>query len=380
MLVEVGNESVNRSSCDLTVGPLLTICCALRYIEDLQLRITSVERLIKLVSQGYQCPPQHTVADPSQYAPDQDLGDFLDDDRGGPSLPPPGPSNPILPSRFLLPSGERVDAHPYQGGKDAEVFPTVDTAQRERGEYHGSASVYGLVDSALEFRDGAKYRSTVFQERFPNRRREFWEVQYVSLPLVLCYPWRDAYQSQWMSPQPGPSSSCLEFPPADIIAPLVDTYFSHSNIYYPVLHRPTFQRLLGQELHQRDHEFGSLLLVVCAIGARFTDHPYLSDVPPGAVNCRVAYWLSQTRRAMRNSFTSTATLFEVQYFCVSRLLVRVPAPVARVDMPFFPAARHMHGWISRTNEVGHSRDRREACRERWSKSYEDIRKQTNDRG
>ena len=129
-----------------------------------------------------------------------------------------------------------------------------------------------------------------------------------------------------MSPQPGPSSSCLEFPPADIIASLVDTYFSHSNIYYPVLHRPTFQRLLDQELHQRDHEFGSLLLVVCAIGARFTDHPYLSDVPPGAVNCRVAYWLSQTRRVMKNPFTSTATLFEVQYFCVSRFFVSVLVP------------------------------------------------------
>lgn len=124
-----------------------------------------------------------------------------------------------------------------------------------------------------------------------------------------------------MDPQPGPSSSCLEFPPADIIAPLVDTYFTHWNIFYPVLHRPTFQRLLDQELHQRDYEFGSILLVVCAIGARFTDHPFLSDVPHGAVNCRVAHWLSQTRRAMRKPFTSTATLFEVQYFCVSRLLV-----------------------------------------------------------
>lgn len=167
---------------------LLTICCALRYIEDLQLRITSVERLIKLVSQGYQSPPQRTVADLSQHAPDKDLGNLLDGDPGGPVLPPPGPSNPILPSRFLLPSSERVDNRPSQGAKDVEVFIIADTVQRERREYYGSASVYGLVESALEFRDGAKFRPMTFEDRFPNRRREFWEVPSVSLPSVLCHP------------------------------------------------------------------------------------------------------------------------------------------------------------------------------------------------
>jgi len=183
-----------------------------------------------------------------------------------------------------------------------------------------------------------------------------------------------------MSPQPGPSSSLLDFPSEDIIVSLVDTYFTHSNILYPVLHRPTFQRLLDQGLHQRNHEFGSLLLVVCAIGARYTDHPYLSDVPPGAVNCRVAHWVAQTRRVMKNPFTSTATLFEVQYFCVSRLFVRALVPVAHVEIPSFTAARYKHGWISHTDEMGHSRDRREARRERRSESHEDIRRQAHNRG
>jgi hypothetical protein len=123
-----------------------------------------------------------------------------------------------------------------------------------------------------------------------------------------------------MGPLPGPSCH-LEFPSLDIIASLIDTYFTHSNIYFPVLHRPTFQRLLDQDLHQRDHEFGSLLLVVCAIGARFSNHPYVSDVPPEAPNSHIARWLSQTREVMKKPYTSTATLFEVQYYCVSRLSV-----------------------------------------------------------
>lgn len=139
------------------------------------------------LGQGCQSHPQFAVADLSQYAPDQDLGNLLGDtSRHG--LPPPGQGNPILPSRFLLPSGERVDTRPSRGAKGSEVSPIADTAQCERGEYHGSASVHGLVESALEFRNGAKCSPMTFEERFPNRRREFWEAQHVSSLLVFSIP------------------------------------------------------------------------------------------------------------------------------------------------------------------------------------------------
>jgi len=140
-----------------------------------------------------------------------------------------------------------------------------------------------------------------------------------------------------MGLQPGSPSSRLDFPPPDIIASLVDTYFTHSNIYYPVLHCPTFQRLLNQELHRHDHEFGSLLLVVCAIGARFSDHPYVSDVTAEGTNRCMTQWLSQTREVMKKPFTSTATLFEVQYYCVSRSSVRMLEPGVHVESLSFPA-------------------------------------------
>ena len=144
-----------------------------------------------------------------------------------------------------------------------------------------------------------------------------------------------------MGPQSGPSSSRLEFPPPDVITSLVDSYFTHSNIYYPVLHLPTFQRLLDQELHQRDREFGSLLLVVCAIGARFSDHPYISNATTEDTGSCMARWLSQTREVMKKSFTSTATLFEVQYYCVSRLPMRTLGSGTHVESPSFLVAREM---------------------------------------
>jgi len=144
-----------------------------------------------------------------------------------------------------------------------------------------------------------------------------------------------------MGSQRGPSSDHLGIPPPEIVASLVDSYFVHSNIYYPVLHLPTFQRLLDQELHQRDREFGCLLLVVCAIGARFSDHPYVSDITAGSTNNCMTHWLSQTREVMKKPFTSPATLFEVQYYCVSRLRVRISDTVAHVEGSSFLAVRDM---------------------------------------
>ena len=183
-----------------------------------------------------------------------------------------------------------------------------------------------------------------------------------------------------MEPQPGPSSSRLQFPPPDIIVSLVGSYFIHSNIYYPVLHRPTFQRSLDQGLHQRDREFGCLLLVVCAIGARFSDHPYVSDITAESTNNCMIRWLSQTREVMKKPFTSPATLFEVQYYCVSRLQVRISDAGAHVESPSFPAVRNMSGRISPTDEVDHSWNRYQACQERWGKPPKDVRGQTYNRG
>ena len=265
------------------------------------------------------------------------MSDLLDDAPSRPNPSPSGSSNFLLPSRFFLPGGERVETHPSHGVQDSEVSLIANITQSGRGEYRGSASVYRLAEFALEYRDGAKCEPMPFGDRFPNRRLEFWEVHDVSLLFALYDPRRCADQSQWMGPQPGPSSRRLGFPPSNIIASLVDSYFIHSNIYYPVLHRPTFQRLLDQELHQCDCEFGCLLLAVCAIGARFSDHPYVSDIAAESMNNCITHWLSQTREVMKKPFTSPATLFEVQYYCVSRLHVRISDPGANIESPSFPA-------------------------------------------
>ncbi|KAJ7849906.1 fungal-specific transcription factor domain-containing protein, partial [Mycena leptocephala] len=47
----------------------------------------------------------------------------------------------------------------------------------------------------------------------------------------------------------------------------------HQNIYLPLLHRPTFERGLAEGLHLRDDGFAATVLVVCAIGSRWSMDP-----------------------------------------------------------------------------------------------------------
>jgi hypothetical protein len=126
---------------------------------------------------------------PAQHAPDQDLSDLLDDPPSRPNQPPSSSSSSfILPSRFFLPDGGGAGTYPSQGVQDVEAFLAYNAAQNGRGEYHGSASVHRLVELALEFRDGVKCEPMPFEERFSNRRREFWEVQDVSFLSAPCDP------------------------------------------------------------------------------------------------------------------------------------------------------------------------------------------------
>ncbi|KAH7103993.1 fungal-specific transcription factor domain-containing protein [Auriculariales sp. MPI-PUGE-AT-0066] len=60
---------------------------------------------------------------------------------------------------------------------------------------------------------------------------------------------------------------CL--PDHDQVTKLVTSYFDNFNIYYPILHRPLFEKQLSDPQDSRDQYFVALLLVVCALGDTF---------------------------------------------------------------------------------------------------------------
>lgn len=70
----------------------------------------------------------------------------------------------------------------------------------------------------------------------------------------------------------------------------------------PVLHRPSFERDILLARHRRDIDFARLVLVVCAVGARFYDDErvYLRDENgkleyPSAGWCYFAQTMSRPR-------------------------------------------------------------------------------------
>ncbi|KAH9917922.1 fungal-specific transcription factor domain-containing protein, partial [Epithele typhae] len=64
-----------------------------------------------------------------------------------------------------------------------------------------------------------------------------------------------------------------DFPPRDLINQLADAYWDNLEMYTPLLHRPTFDAYLDEGKHLTDRGFGSVVLLVCAIGARWVDDP-----------------------------------------------------------------------------------------------------------
>ncbi|GJE88259.1 fungal-specific transcription factor domain-containing protein [Phanerochaete sordida] len=84
----------------------------------------------------------------------------------------------------------------------------------------------------------------------------------------------------WARALPRPA---FVFPHAALLRALVGTYFDVQNTYVPVLHRPALEAGLAAGRHRADEDFGALVLLVCALGARWaTDRTVLLGVGDAA--------------------------------------------------------------------------------------------------
>ena len=54
---------------------------------------------------------------------------------------------------------------------------------------------------------------------------------------------------------------------------LIDLYFRHVQPFFPLLHRPTFEQGIEASQYFTDHDFGVVVLLVCALGAQYSDDP-----------------------------------------------------------------------------------------------------------
>jgi hypothetical protein len=89
----------------------------------------------------------------------------------------------------------------------------------------------------------------------------------------------------------------------------------------PLLHRPTFEQGVASGLHLRDSSFGGLVLLICAIGSRFSNDPRVFLEGAGSTLSSGWKWFQQVR-VMKKNVLIPPTLYDVQYCCVSSSFLR----------------------------------------------------------
>jgi hypothetical protein len=99
---------------------------------------------------------------------------------------------------------------------------------------------------------------------------------------------------------------------------LVDAYFEKCNLYLPLLHRPSFDKAVADGLHTREEGFGSIVLLVCALGSRFSNDPRVILAGSNSQHSAGWEWFRQVQW-IRRSLLSPPRLYDLQVAFVSAI-------------------------------------------------------------
>ncbi|KAI0036630.1 fungal-specific transcription factor domain-containing protein [Vararia minispora EC-137] len=107
------------------------------------------------------------------------------------------------------------------------------------------------------------------------------------------------------------------FPEQDLIYHLIHLYFENSNIIFPILHRPSFEKDLHDGKHTLDCAFGRVVLLVCALGSRFSeDQRVLLPESNSRLSSGWA-WFSQIQ--FEKLIFSASPLYDLQTACLGAI-------------------------------------------------------------
>lgn len=162
----------------------------------------------------------------------------------------------------------------------------------DQDRFFGQSSGFMFARKALDVK-----KEYTQEEDSPLARTEVWRM----------HPWELA-----RAQEPPPR---YEFPEHDLLDDLVVLYFDQINAFLPVLHRPTFNRLLGEDFHRHNHHFGAVVLLVCAVASRYSDDPRTTLEGTNSKHSAGWAWYNQVD-FVRKDFTRTSTLYELQAYCI----------------------------------------------------------------
>lgn len=155
---------------------------------------------------------------------------------------------------------------PYAAANSEDtVWDATTSIKPDEPRYHGQSSSEVLFRDASIFRNGAHYEHLLPTVPTAHRRPEFWRPTSPEMRRIHRDPWQ-------INSNERPS---LELPPDDLMPIVLDAYFD--NEFFPVIHRPMFEKQLREGLHLREAAFLRVVLLVCACGARWCNDPRVLD-------------------------------------------------------------------------------------------------------
>ncbi|KAJ7089025.1 fungal-specific transcription factor domain-containing protein [Mycena crocata] len=196
-------------------------------------------------------------------------------------------------------SADTLLAEPEEFFTKDPVTGSITFPSKKATHFYGKSSSVSFTQTAMKQLQGNRNPEI----HVGLRRPQFWTVQ----------PWKRLILE-------APSHT---FPEEDLFPKLVKIYFDQINPLLGVLHLPSFHQSLADGLHLRDPHFGAVVLVVCALGSRYSDDPRVF-LPPDELHssydehsCGWKYF--NQVRPLRTSFSPEPSLYTIQLLCLSAL-------------------------------------------------------------
>lgn len=111
------------------------------------------------------------------------------------------------------------------------------------------------------------------------------------------------------------------FPESHLLQSLIDIFFQQINPYLPLLHRPTVQKHVEENLHLRDYQFGALVMMICALASTHDSDSriFLPNMFGASLEQSAGFKYFSQVQVMRRSLFSVPSIFDIQTYAVSCL-------------------------------------------------------------
>lgn len=272
-----------------------------RPVQTMDLRLEKMEKMVsKALAEGNYDPAEPSAVSNLSLSP-----------SGSSSLPFLSPEQvPAVNEADLSSSDEEAGA--VQLSYDMQKLAVDATLQRFFGKSSGAV----LLRTAMDVKNklAKNDEAGIIPKVFGVKRPEYWTASPVStfvLHVDICL-----HSSKWVRAKIQSAKSNYEFPEEDLMWTLIDLYFKYINTLLPLLHQQTFEGQVTDELHLRDGGFGGVLLLVCALGARFSDDPRVLLTGTDEVQSAGWAWYDQVQ-LFRNSGLAPPGIHEIQSYSVS---------------------------------------------------------------